>query len=58
MLLCKISFQAELPKIDNHKRMNVKNIGLTIPSNWSFEIRWISPEIRRISPVKSGGFQV
>ena len=36
--------------------LNSKNIGLTIPGNWSFEIRWISHEIRRISPVKSGGF--
>ena len=30
---------------------NIKNIGLTIPGNWSLEI-W------QISPVKSGGFSL
>ena len=30
-------------------QQHLKHIGLTIPGNWSFEIR-------RISPVKSGGF--
>ena len=37
------------------------NIGLTIPGNWSFEIRRISCfmcEIRQISCVKSGGFHL
>ena len=46
----------------------MENIGLTIPGNWSFEIRRISPrfhpwnpvdfthEIWQISPVKSSGF--
>ena len=47
---------------------SLRNIGLTIPGNWSSEIykfcrfcRWISCEIRQISPeihTKSGGFHL
>ena len=35
-------------------RTKKKNIGLTIPGNWPFEIRRISPEIR----TKSAGFHL
>ena len=52
-ILNKIHTDTDAIQQIHHRPNIINNIGLTIPGNWSFEIRRISP---LISWVKSGGF--